>query len=45
MDKAKDIFEEFKEKKDWVVEGVVARTLNSNRLSCKIMNNFYDSKK
>jgi RNA ligase (TIGR02306 family) len=45
MDKAKSIFKEFEEKEGWIVEGIVVRSLNSNVLSCKIMNLIYDSKK
>ena len=44
-DKAKDIFEEFEEKEGWVIEGIVVRTLDSNNISVKIMNEKYDAKK
>lgn len=42
---ANDIFKVYKEDCGWVVEGIVVRTLDSNTLSCKVMNNAYDEKK
>lgn len=45
MSKAKEIFDEFSQKEGWTIEGIVIRTLNSNRLSVKVMNDAYDSKK
>lgn len=38
-------FKAYKEQRDWVVEGLVVRTLTSNNLSVKVMNDNYDSKK
>lgn len=31
--------------RDSIIEGIVVRTLSSNKLSCKILNNAYDAKK
>jgi hypothetical protein len=45
VDMTNEIFESYKRDKGWTVEGLVVRTLDSNNLSCKIMNNFYDSRK
>ena len=42
---ANDIFESYKKDKGWTIEGLVIRTLDSNRLSTKVMNPIYDSKK
>jgi len=42
---ANSIFESYKKEKGWIIEGIVIRTLESNRLSCKVMNEIYDSKK
>jgi hypothetical protein len=39
-----EIFESYKAK-GWIVEGLVIRSLDSNNLSTKVMNNFYDSRK
>ena len=39
-----DIFSEYKEKYNHIVEGIVIRTTNSNKLSCKYLNLEYDSK-
>lgn len=44
FDKAQDIFNREKEQ-GRIIEGVVCRTLYNTKLSCKIMNNEYDSKK
>lgn len=44
FDKAQDIFNKEKEQ-GRIIEGVVCRTLYNTKLSCKIMNNEYDSKK
>jgi RNA ligase (TIGR02306 family) len=38
-------FKAYQEERGWVVEGVVVRTLDNNKLSCKVMNNAYDTKK
>ena len=40
-----EIFESYKRDKGWTVEGLVIRSLDSNNLSTKIINNFYDSRK
>lgn len=45
MSKAKEIFDEFAEKEKWIIEGIVVRTLESNKLSVKVMNDSYDAKK
>jgi RNA ligase (TIGR02306 family) len=42
---ANKIFENYREQKNWVIEGIVVRTLDSNKLSAKVMNNAYDAKK
>jgi len=42
---AEGIFNDYKIKNNWAVEGIVVRTLESNNLSCKVMNQHYDSKK
>jgi len=42
---AKKVFEYFKTANGWDIEGIVIRTLDSNNLTCKIMNPIYDSKK
>ena len=39
-----DIFKEYKEKYNHIIEGIVIRTTNSNKLSCKYLNLEYDSK-
>lgn len=39
------IFENYKRDKGWTIEGLVIRTLDSNNLSVKVMNNSYDAKK
>lgn len=38
-------FKAYKEQKGWVIEGLVVRSLDSNKLSVKVMNLEYDSKK
>ena len=43
--KGNEIFEDYKNNKNIIVEGVVIRTTKSNRLSCKYLNNYYDMKK
>lgn len=45
MDRAKNLFGYYQESKNQTIEGIVVRTLTSNNLSVKIMNDFYDSKK
>ena len=45
VDMTNVIFESYKRDKGGTIEGVVVRTLDSNRLSTKIMNFEYDSKK
>jgi RNA ligase (TIGR02306 family) len=45
ISKANEIFEEYKKIYDWIIEGIVVRTRNNNKLSCKILNDFYDTKK
>ena len=45
MVRANNLFSYYKETKSQVIEGIVIRTLNNNKLSCKIMNNVYDEKK
>ena len=45
IDAANSIFESYKRDKGWTIEGIVIRTLDSNRLSVKVMNDAYDSKK
>jgi len=42
--KCKEIFQEIKEKTGQIIEGIVIRTKNSNKLSCKFINPEYDSK-
>lgn len=42
---ANNRFEYYKNEKGWTVEGLVVRSLKSNKLSCKILNDLYDSKK
>jgi len=42
---ANKVFENYREQKNWIIEGVVVRTLDSNKLSAKVMNNAYDAKK
>ena len=42
---ANEIFESYKRDRGLIIEGVVVRTLGSNNLSCKIMNDSYDAKK
>ena len=39
-----DIFKEYKEKYNHIIEGIVIRTTKSNKLSCKYLNLEYDSK-
>lgn len=45
VEMATDLFKGYKETKGWVIEGLVVRTLTSNNLSVKVMNNSYDEKK
>jgi len=45
ISKANEIFENYKQTENWIIEGIVVRTKNNNKLSCKIMNMEYDSKK
>lgn len=45
VDMANEIFESYRRDKGWTIEGLVVRTLDSNKLSFKIMNNLYDSRK
>ena len=45
VETANSIFESYKREKGWIIEGVVVRTLDSNKLSVKVMNNSYDAKK
>lgn len=42
---ANNIFENYKRDRGWTIEGIVVRTLDSNKLSVKVMNLEYDSKK
>ena len=45
MDRAKNLFSYYEREREQIVEGIVVRTLNSNKLSCKILNDKYDAKK
>ena len=45
ISKANEIFENYKQTENWVIEGIVVRTKNNNKLSCKILNMEYDAKK
>jgi len=45
ISKANEIFENYKQTENWVIEGIVIRTKNNNKLSTKIMNDRYDEKK
>jgi len=42
---AEGIFNDYEINDNWAVEGIIVRTLDSNNLSCKVMNQHYDSKK
>ena len=42
--KCKEIFQEIQDRTGQIIEGIVIRTKNSNKLSCKYINPLYDSK-
>lgn len=42
---AKKVFDYFKANNCWDIEGIVVRTLDSNKLSAKVMNDNYDARK